>query len=259
MAASVTAMTGGLASSFVVDAEHLGTSEAAWSASPGLAAVLPLDIPPVDHLLMIAPHPDDEILGAGGLLQVVAARGVRVEICAVTDGEGFHPSWESEHLRRTRTAESLTALGRLGLPRDAPRLRLGYGDGRVASRETELAERLADRLGPNSLCVAPWRKDGHPDHDACGRAAAAASDAMGAGLFEYVVWAWHWADPLGADLPWASCRRLDLERRQRARKRWATGTFRSQTRPFGPDGDAPPVLPAPVLRRFWRSFEVYIT
>jgi LmbE family N-acetylglucosaminyl deacetylase len=259
MAGAVTVTTGGIAPPFVVDPEHLGTSEAAWSASPGLAALLPLDVPPVDHLLMIAPHPDDEILGAGGLLQVLAAGGVRVEICAVTDGEASHPRCGSEHLRRVRTAESVAALGRLELAADAPRFRMGYGDGQVASRETELADRLADRLGPASLCVAPWRKDGHPDHDACGRAATAASAATGARLFEYVVWAWHWADPLGPDLPWASCQKLDLDRRQRARKRWAIAAFGSQIRPFGPGGGGPPVLPAPVLRRFWRPFEVYIT
>jgi hypothetical protein len=35
----------------------------------------------------VAPHPDDEILGAGGLVRALTLAGTRVEIWAVTDGE----------------------------------------------------------------------------------------------------------------------------------------------------------------------------
>jgi LmbE family N-acetylglucosaminyl deacetylase len=241
---------------FKVDGAHLGRSEVAWAASPALAMVPPLGVPPIEHLLVVAPHPDDEVLGAGGLLQIAAAAGARVEICAVTDGEASYGGIASEQLRRLRTAESINALGRLELSGGVRRDRLGVGDGHVAQSETELTEYLADRLGPGSLCVAPWRGDGHPDHDACGRAAAIAAASAGAARLEYLVWAWHWADPLGIDLPWPGCRRLELNRRQVARKRWATAAFHSQTQPAEPGGDA--VLPASVLRRFWRPFEVYV-
>jgi LmbE family N-acetylglucosaminyl deacetylase len=244
---------------FVVDCAHLGRSEAAWAASPSLAALLPLDVPPIDLLVVVAPHPDDEVLGAGGLLQILAGAKVRIEIYAVTDGEASHRGVPDEQLRRIRTAESFAALHRLDLPPGASRVRLGYPDGQVADHEVDLTDRLRSRLGPDSLCVAPWRLDGHPDHEACGRAAAAAARACGARLFEYPVWAWHWADPAGTDLPWSSARRLELDRRQTARKRWATTAFRSQIRTLGsPAGDSP-VLPDPILRRFWRPFEVYIT
>jgi LmbE family N-acetylglucosaminyl deacetylase len=42
-----------------------------------------------ERLLVIAPHPDDETLGAGGLVQRVLARGGRVRVVILTAGDGF--------------------------------------------------------------------------------------------------------------------------------------------------------------------------
>ncbi|MST31813.1 hypothetical protein GHK86_03595, partial [Acidimicrobiaceae bacterium USS-CC1] len=72
---------------FVVDEDHPGTSEAAWAGSDRLRELAALDLPEVARVLVVAPHPDDEVLGAGGLLQVLRGRGVAIEVCAVTDGE----------------------------------------------------------------------------------------------------------------------------------------------------------------------------
>jgi LmbE family N-acetylglucosaminyl deacetylase len=60
---------------------------------------------------------------------------------------------------------------------------------------------LALELVIRRVPSAPWRHDGHPDHDAAGRAATIASAAAGAPLLQYLVWAWHWADPEGDDPP----------------------------------------------------------
>lgn len=250
---------------FLVDPAHPGRSEAEWKASRPLAALGALILPACQRAVVVAPHPDDEILGAGGLLQVLAGRGVPLQVCAVTDGEA---SWgalggeDGAALRRIRTAESEQALCRLGLG-GIPRARLGLPDGQVAGYAAVLSAWLEQHLSIDSLCIAPWSADGHPDHDAAGHVALLAAGAVGAAYLRYPVWAWHWADPVGTDLPWAACRRLEMTRRQRARKRWATGAFRSQT--TSPDdfvvsggGTSLPVLPPAVLRRFWRSFEVFI-
>src|SRR5690242_7448135 len=44
---------------------------------------------PGDRLLIIAPHPDDEALAAGGVIQRAIARGARVRIVVLTDGDAF--------------------------------------------------------------------------------------------------------------------------------------------------------------------------
>jgi LmbE family N-acetylglucosaminyl deacetylase len=209
--------------------------------------------------MVVAPHPDDEVLGAGGLLQAVRAQGIPVEFVAVTDGEAAHPGafpGEMNELRSVRRQEVAFALRRLGW--EVPAVtRLGLPDGRLEWHASDLVRRLGGRLGPDDLVLAPWWHDGHPDHDACGRAARIAAASAGARVLGYLVWAWHWSDPNGADLPWDGCRRFELSRRMAARKRWATEVFVSQTQPFGPGGNGP-VLPSPLLRRFWRRFEVFV-
>jgi LmbE family N-acetylglucosaminyl deacetylase len=242
---------------FVVGPGHLGTSEDDWAGSAGLAGAPDLTLASWTRVVVVAPHPDDEVLGAGGLLQVLAATGASIEVVAVTDGEGAYgqlAAADSRRLGRTRSDESLAALRRLGL-RDASRQRLGHPDGAVDAGD--LTAVLADRTGPGTLCVAPWRHDGHPDHERSGEAAVAAAASSGADVVEYLVWAWHWAAAGSEDIPWAQARRLALCPDQQARKRWATAAFRSQT--VAPPGADSPVLPPAVLRRFWRPFEVFLT
>jgi LmbE family N-acetylglucosaminyl deacetylase len=220
---------------------------------------MPLELA-TPRIVIVAPHPDDEVLGAGGLIQSALTRDISIHVVAVTDGEGSHPHsnvTESIDFAGVRARESYAALRRLGW--DEPRItRLHLPDGQVARRKAQLDEILATIVQPGDLCVAPWRRDGHPDHDACGESALTVSRVVGATTMGYLVWAWHWADPDGSDIPWRHCQRLDMSRGDAARKRWATGAFQSQTHPIGPDAADAPVLPAPILRRFWRNYEVYV-
>jgi LmbE family N-acetylglucosaminyl deacetylase len=243
----------------VVDPGHLGTPEAAWAASDRLGTLPALAVSPPRRLVVVTPHPDDEVFGAAGLMQLMQARRVPIEIIAVTDGEGSHPIAAAEglDLRRVRRRESDSALQRLGMGRP-PVTRLGLPDGDVGGHVERVRAALEATLSSDDLCLAPWWRDGHPDHDACGGAARAAARSTGARLLGYLVWAWHWAQPDGVDLPWEDCRRLDLSRRAAARKRWATGAYISQTRCLGPDHAVAPLLPAPLLRRFWRRYEVFV-
>jgi LmbE family N-acetylglucosaminyl deacetylase len=135
--------------------------------------------------------------------------------------------------------------------------RLRLPDGQLAQCRDELFSALVDVLLPDDLCVAPWSGDGHPDHDATAAAALRASRDVGARSLGYLVWGWHWADPESSDIPWSRCRRLDLGRRDRARKRWSTAAFQSQIRPFGSMSDAA-ILPEHILRRFWRPYEIFV-
>ncbi|NSW81929.1 MAG: PIG-L family deacetylase [Syntrophothermus sp.] len=45
---------------------------------------------PKHRILIIAPHPDDESLGTGGLIADAAIRGDKVKILFMTNGDGFH-------------------------------------------------------------------------------------------------------------------------------------------------------------------------
>lgn len=241
----------------IVDARNLGPSEAAWESSRHLANLLPLrDLHP-PRVVVVAPHPDDEILGAGGLLHSMLHQGIEVEIVAVTDGDASHPESAMLDLGSARADESKEGLSRLGAGAPVIR-RVALPDGCVSDHLDDLCKLLEVVLRPDDLCLAPWQHDGHPDHDACGQAAKLVTASCGTDLLHYLVWAWHWADPEGDDLPWEHCRRLDLSRRATATKRWSSSAFRTQIRPFPADSTDLPILPPSILRRFWRPFEVFI-
>lgn len=62
---------------------------AGWVVSASAADLAPLRVGNGERLLVVAPHPDDETLAAGGLIQRVRARGGKVQILVVTAGDGW--------------------------------------------------------------------------------------------------------------------------------------------------------------------------
>ncbi len=243
-----------------VDESNLGTPESSWLEAGVLDGLAPMRWLHPRRVVVVAPHPDDEILGVGGSLRSLARTGAELEIVSVTDGESSHPgsfAMRPAELACARTAETCAALRRLGVH---PRVtRLGHGDGAVAAHLDQLTEQLADLLDEDTVCLSTWRHDGHPDHDACGLASLAAATETGARLIEYPVWAWHWSTPDGGGapaMPWRHARRHGLDRAALRAKAEAIEAFVTQIEPIGPDPADRVVLPAPVLERFHRSFEV---
>jgi LmbE family N-acetylglucosaminyl deacetylase len=238
----------------------LGTPAPAWRAAPELARAPFAGVdelaPPGARVVVVAPHPDDEILACGGLLQCLAAAPLLV---AVTDGEGSHPgspAWPRERLRATRGDETRAALAVLGWADVAP-LRLHIADGGVAAAQDALAERLAALLGPGDVVVTTWRYDGHPDHEATARACLLAAARRGARVLEAPVWGWHWSAPGDGAIPLARARKLALAPDLVARKRAAMACFRSQLEPDASTGAAPIVFPQ-ALERLLNPYEVYL-
>lgn len=237
-----------------------GHPEAAWRRSPWLSS---LPARPVEALLqgaqrivIVSPHPDDEVLGCGGLIHHARQAGVPVRLLAVTRGEACypgHPRWTPERLCAMRADELVRAAAVLGVEAKAIHP-LGFPDGGVAAREAPLGETLCAQLdaGDHVFCTAPW--DGHPDHEAAGRATVFAAHRAGARVSAFPVWAWHWSDPDSATPPAPGAARYALgEAAWRAKQR-AMACFRSQR--DGP-GDRPPILPPHVIARFARREETF--
>ena len=236
----------------------LGTPEPVWLSSPVLHELPPLELIAGRRLVVVAPHPDDEILGAGGLMVAADRLGSEVTVVAVTDGEASHPgtAWTGARLAARRRGESRQALERLGLGQ-VDVVRCAIPDGAVASHERRLAGLLRELVDRDTCVATTWRGDGHPDHEATGRAAATAAAGTGAALLEHPVWAWHWATP-SLGLPIERARRLDLDETVRRAKVRAIGSFRSQIAPLGPEPHDAAILPPAIRARFERSFEVHL-
>jgi LmbE family N-acetylglucosaminyl deacetylase len=209
------------------------------------------------RVVVVAPHPDDEVLGCGGLLALHAAAGHAALVVAVTDGEASHlPLSEPSAvaLATQRRTESAEGLRRLRLRADGV-LRLGLPDGSVAQHEHRLADVLARVLRPGDTVVVPWRLDGHPDHEACGRAAANASARNGCRLLEMPIWMWHWSTPGDTRVPWHRLVALALPPWARLSKGSAWKAHASQLQPR--DRNTPPVLDAAIVARSRRKHEYY--
>lgn len=169
------------------------------------------DIAAIRRALIIAPHPDDESLGCGGLLALLSRQGCLVAVIFVTDGGASHPhspTWPREKLAARRRAEANAALSELGLG-DAERVFLNLRDAEPpppASQEWRSAaarvSSVVEKLRPE-LVVVPWRRDPHCDHRAAWHLV---HDALKISprplILEYAIW----LDELGSpsDRPHAS-------------------------------------------------------
>jgi LmbE family N-acetylglucosaminyl deacetylase len=207
-------------------------------------------------MMVIAPHPDDETFGLGATIATLCAAGVDVQVVSVSDGEAAFPGSDEsaratlKALRWDEIRRSMRVLG----AREPIRLQLP--DGELASHEPQLTDRIATLLADRPTggwCAATWRGDGHPDHEAVGRAAANAATATGARLVEYPVWMWHWARPADPAVPWQRARRIVLTDRACHAKESAVQCFPSQTQPTT-SGAA--VLPPDVVQRLLAVGEV---
>ncbi len=235
-----------------------GTPEHTWRSWLAEQSWPTLDVPAPGRacrVISLAAHPDDEILGVGGLLALLA--GYRPAMLWATDGEASHPGagLDPHRLAERRRAESMEALAVLGVTPSATTW-LALPDGHLTDHEDILRERLRGEIDRRTVVLAPWRGDGHPDHEACGRAAATAAAERGATLLDYPIWAWHWARPGDGQVPWRRARRVRLADHVAAAKVRAIACFTSQTRPLGPRPEQAAVLPPEIVARFHRGEEV---
>jgi LmbE family N-acetylglucosaminyl deacetylase len=122
-------------------------------------------VPGFRRVLAVAAHPDDESVGCGGLLALLADAGAEVHMCFATDGEAtIGAAAPPAEVGRRRRLEAEAACRVLGTR--PPRF-LGHPDGGLADAATLAGDiqHLVDELRPEVL-LAPWELDGHPDHRA---------------------------------------------------------------------------------------------
>ena len=236
-----------------------GTFESEWTSWGHLAGLPPVFLDRCPGALMVAPHPDDEVLGAGGTMAELHGRGVDVSILALTNGEASHPHAPvaRSELGRRRADESERAM--LELLGCAPIARAALPDGGLASCEDIVEHEVERQLAPGMWCFAPFRHDGHPDHEATTRATARACERRGARLIEYPIWMWHWMAPGAAGVPWGRARSVALSPTTHMRKLRAIRAFGSQIAPISAGAGGEPILPPSVLEHFQRPYEVFFT
>lgn len=241
-----------------------GTSQDAWQNWQGLQALPRLNIAkrflPHQRVCIFAPHPDDEILGCGGMLQQLAENGNSILLVHVTNGTQSHPDSQiylPQTLNVIRPKESLAALEVLGITEQVSIISLELSDGDVFAEQDKFNEKLATIIQPDDILVTPFMRDGHPDHEATGQVVAAFAKQHNLDCYQVLIWAWHWAKPADDRIPWDSAVRLDLSAEQLARKTQAIDCFASQTTVDESTGN-PPILSAQTIARISQLWEVYL-
>lgn len=254
---------------------QLGTPESAWVADARMANRPPLTLrprsdlaQPAMHLLVVGAHPDDESLGAGGLIASAAALGVDVRVIVATNGDASHPgspTHSPQQLARIRRGEVRAAVAQL-----APSAEVIFSDlpdGRLAEHQNELADVIAAHLTTGTLLVTPWSADRHPDHEACARAGTDAITRVATAVvpttapirhWQYPIWLWHWGHPDARDMPWATMGVLTLGPDARSAKRRAIACHLTQHEPLSDQPGDEAILPLRLLEHFTRPFETFL-
>ena len=234
----------------------------AWrDLPPGSVA----DIAGSGTCLILAPHPDDESLGCGGLIAACVAAGRPPLVVVLTDGAGSHPIPRS--IRRTGfvrsgRAKSETRCGIWGCRPNAwcfwvnpiPRPR-----GKGAAFDAVVA-RLVALVHQELTCtsiLAPWQYDPHGDHEAAALIAAEVAAVTGVRHMAYPVWGW--TLPPDAVVPGAPNPgwRLDIQAYLPA-KRAAIQAHQSQYGGLITDDPAGFCLPTELLSAFETPYETFI-
>jgi len=135
---------------------------------------------PGTRILVLAPHPDDEVFGCGGAIMAHVGQGKTVSVVIFCDGIHGADLDSAPALQETRRGESVAAAQVLGY--GMPRF-LDYRDRGLYYDEQLIGDIQALCAGTGAdLVYAPCVLEMHPDHRMLGMAAAEALRRIGAGI-----------------------------------------------------------------------------
>ncbi|WP_255328593.1 PIG-L deacetylase family protein [Paracoccus albicereus] len=166
---------------------------------PGGVVVDPAWLTGWAPIMVLAPHPDDESLGCGGLL-AYAFRNHGARVVCMTDGSASHPNsqqWPPARLAEARRNEMRNAVAELGGSADDLNF-LDHPDGWLgASDRDAVAEALVAECAASHVrrVFVTSAEDHHEDHRATADIGARMSRlAPDLQIFAYPVWS-RWDDP----------------------------------------------------------------
>ena len=141
------------------------------------------DLPPLERVLIVAPHPDDDVISAGGVIQRAIAAGGEIRVLFLTNGES-NPWPQRAQLRKwritaadregwaaLRAKEAVAGLELLGAPAGCAHF-LRFPDQQLSSMARNADESVLTAIANHvrdfrpSLAIVPSVFDFHSDHRA---------------------------------------------------------------------------------------------
>lgn len=184
--------------------------------------------------IIIAPHPDDEIIGCAGLMQRALKEGKQVDVVILSGGEKSHSGCchiDEKTLVEARRNLSRQAAQVVGLPLEQLHF-LNYPDGGITYNhaETNRLKKLITEIKPTALFI-PHKGEGWSDHVEAGRIIKKLTgDCTDIQLYEYCVWFWYynvW------DIDWKNARLVKMSKKEYQCKLKAMDTYITPLAPCG--------------------------
>jgi len=202
------------------------------------------DITATGCTMIVAPHPDDEVIGCGGLIARLTADGHAPHVVILTGGEGSHRGCcevSTAEIVEARRGLTSKASGILGVPTENIH-ELNYPDGGISAENPQTGElrRLIAEIQPQSVFVPHWG-EGWPDHV---RTAEIVKSIVSPDVevWEYCVWMWYYNVWRGLD--WKNAAVLKMTPAEHALKLRAMDAYIKPLAPCGKpwSGVLPPLF-----------------
>ncbi len=145
-------------------------------------------VPRPRRALVLAPHPDDEAVGCGGYLAMLADGGTEITVVFVTDGGLDASGCQNDSLAERRRRESQAAMAVLAVQHA---VWWGLPDGNLtecAGPAGSVQRLIEDRA--IELVLSPHPGEAHPDHAAVARLLADVTSSGGGEptVMTYEIW-----------------------------------------------------------------------
>ncbi len=195
-------------------------------------------IVPEGRIVIVAPHPDDEVIGCGGLIARLISHGNPPHIIIMTGGEGSHNgccNTSKDDIVNARRHLTRSALDILGMP-DNYIHELNFQDGNINGNDTEVEslKLLITDINPQSVFVPHWG-EGWPDHINTAKLIRkiinSSSLLTKPQVWEYCVWMWYYNVWRGLD--WKNCYKVAMDKEELNLKRKAMDAYISPLAPCG--------------------------
>lgn len=184
-------------------------------------------------IMIIAPHPDDEVFGCGGLIARLVAEGNAPHVIVLTGGGGSHRgccSTSESDIISERRGLTHKAMSVLGLP-ESHLYELDFTDGHINEsnpEETDKLKALISEINPDVILV-PHHGEGWPDHLAA-RDLGIELAGDETAVYEYCVWMWYYRQ---MNLDWKNAYVLQMTEAEHKKKLESIETYHSALAPCG--------------------------
>ncbi len=200
-------------------------------------------INPHGKVLIVAPHPDDEVIGCGGLIARLVAEGRTPHIIVMTGGEGSHRgccSIAADEIKTARRELTDKALRLLSVDREFIHY-LDFPDGGIPSgmengewrmENLRKLEELLAEINPDTIFVPHWC-EGWPDHVNTRNLILNSQFSIinSPQVWEYCVWMWYYNVWRG--LEWKNAYKLKMTPREHQLKLEAMDAYIKPLAPCG--------------------------